>query len=274
MSEQSKFWCYTINNYRDNDCDAIDLWDTAYNVYGKEIGPATGTPHLQGYVIFKTNKRLAAVKKLNAYAHWEVAKGTPIQASDYCKKDKQFMECGALPASKGSGNKERWDLAKEAAKEGRLDDIPSEIFMRFYRTIKEIKKDYMVKPEALSGCCGLWIYGPSGTGKSHSVITQHPSRYIKPLNKWWDGYQGEDVVHIDELSPAHTQWIAPYLKQWSDKWPFAAETKGGTIQIRPKRIIITTNYSIESMLFAPEDLPAIERRFPQVLKSRSQDIIV
>ena len=128
----------------------------------------------------------------------------------------------------------------------------------------------MKKPEAIQGTCGLWIHGDTGTGKSHSVITQHPDRYIKPLNKWWDGYQNEVVVHLDELAPSHAQWIAPYLKKWADKWPFDAETKGSSIQIRPELVVVTSNYALCDMGFSQEDLPALERRFRVVEKKETK----
>jgi len=132
----------------------------------------------------------------------------------------------------------------------------------------------MTKPTALDSVTGLWIHGKTGSGKTHSVVIQHPDRYIKPLNKWWDGYQGEDVVHIDEICPDHTKWMAPYLKKWADKWPFDAEVKGGALQLRPKLIVVTANYKIEEMGFSENDLPAILRRFRQVEKHRDQEIII
>lgn len=261
-------WCYTWNNYTH-----IPTLEARYHVTGREVGE-TGTAHLQGYVVFCKNMRLSGVRKLLPLAHWEVAKGNHEQAADYCKKDGDYVETGELPLSRGAAEKDRWIKAKAAAVAGDLEAIPADIYIRQYRTLKLIAKDHMTKPESLTGCCGLWIYGPSGCGKSHDVVTQHPDRYIKPLNKWWDGYQNEEVVHLDEIAPSHSQWIAPYLKAWGDKWCFAAETKGGAMQIRPKKIIITSNYSIDQMGFAMEDLEAIRRRFNEVKKENKQPIIL
>lgn len=174
----------------------------------------------------------------------------------------------------GKATAEKWERTKELAIAGNLDEIDSDHYIQFYSTINRIKKDNMKKPEPLQTVSGLWIHGATGTGKTHCVVTQHPDRYIKPLNKWWDGYQEEDVVHIDEICPDQTKWISPFLKKWADKWPFDAEVKGGSKQLRPKLIVITSNYSIEEMLFSQNDLPAIRRRFREVEKFRDQDIIV
>jgi len=163
---------------------------------------------------------------------------------------------------------------KQLAQEGRLEEIDADHFVQYYSTLNRIMKDSMKKPEPCSTVTGLWIHGSTGTGKTHSVVTQHPDRYIKPLNKWWDGYQGEDVVHIDEISPEHTKWIAPYLKKWADKWPFDAEVKGGAKQLRPKLIVVTSNYTLEEMGFNENDYPALQRRFRQVQKFRDQEIFV
>jgi len=226
--------------------------------------------------VFQANKRLAGCKKLHSTAHWEIAIGSTEQNLTYCGKE-NITELGIKPLSKveqGEREKQRWKTVKELAQQGRLDEIEEGVYVQYYSTLKRIARDHMAKPEALTGCCGLWIYGEPGTGKSHSVITQHPDRYIKPNNKWWDGYQNEEVVHLDELEPSHAGWITPYLKKWADKWPFDAEVKGGALQIRPKLVVVTSNYCLEEMGFDSVSLAAVQRRFVQVKKLKDQDIIV
>lgn len=88
IARQSKRWCFTVNNMEvDNLCTAHFHPDIDYMIQGDEVAPTTQTPHVQGYVIFTTNKRLAAVKKLLPTAHWEIAKGTTAQNIEYCSKD-------------------------------------------------------------------------------------------------------------------------------------------------------------------------------------------
>jgi hypothetical protein len=82
------------------------------------------------------------------------------------------------------------------------------------------------------------------------------------------------VVHIDEVDPTHTNKFGAFLKNWGDKWPFAAEVKGGALQIRPKLVVVTSNYCIEDMGFDQVTQLAIQRRYVQVRKLKDQDIIV
>ena len=102
-----------------------------------------------------------------------------------------------------------------------------------------------------------WCYGPPGTGKSKYAYS-HKGAYIKSLNKWWDGYKGEDIVIIDDFGP-NQECLVELLKHWTDRYPFRAEIKGGSIVIRPKKIIVTSNYHPRE-LFKSVDSDAILRR--------------
>jgi len=97
--------------------------------------------------------------------------------------------------------------------------------------------------------------------------TRFPDAYLKGANKWWDGYNLQDTVLLEELGytddkgTQRSQISAYHLKLWADHWPFTAEAKGSTVQIRPKRLIVTSNYHPSDLWKAPEDLDPILRRF-------------
>jgi len=258
-SLQATRWCFTLNNFTEDECDAVFSLDYTYLVVGHETGDS-GTDHLQGFCIFKSKKSLAACKKLLARAHWEMARGDNRQASDYCKKDGVFEEFGDLPDA-GAGEKERWANAKLAAQSGKFDDVPADIYFRYYRTMKEIAKDHMAKPDDLDACSGVWIHGPPGVGKSRKAREDYPGAYLKMQNKWWDGYQGEDYVILDDFD---CKELGHLLKIWMDRYSFLAETKGGAIHVRPKKLVVTSNYAIDEMAWDDVTKEAVSRRCHQI----------
>lgn len=274
----SKRFCITINNPTPEVHTFLADLKCRYICYGNETAPTTGTKHIQGYVVFEQNKTLVGAKKcLPAGTHIEIAKGSTFDNIRYCSKEGTPYERGEPPHSKtkvAEMSKDRWAAIVYHSKKGEFDQVPDDVQMRYYSTMKQMARDNQTPPAALTATCGLWLYGAPGSGKSHSVHTQHPDRYLKPLNKWWDGYQKQEIVHLDEIDPSHTPWIAPYLKKWADKWPFPAETKGSSMTIRPKKLVVTSNYSIDEMGFDTITTAALKRRFQEVLKVREQDVLI
>jgi hypothetical protein len=103
LMSRAKHWCFTLNNYEEENiqkiCDNSDFFE--YAVFGKEVGD-TGTPHLQGFVTFKTRvRRNFCIEKIGQ-AHFTVARNVE-NSIEYCKKDGDFIEIGARNStSKGS----------------------------------------------------------------------------------------------------------------------------------------------------------------------------
>lgn len=267
MTKRSKSWVFTINNWTEEDETRITLLGAQYTVYGKEIG-ASGTPHLQGYVYFKNQRSLKSMSKKLPRAFLEKRLGSHEQARDYCKKDGDFVEIGIEPQKSGGDS-----AVERARKNKRLRELPlEELVMSGELALNQvpvIKKARLIldtegEPVNADDVRGVWIYGPPGTGKSHSARTEYGKVFIKPQNKWFDGYSGEKTIVLEDLD---TNVLGHYLKIWADKWSCTGEVKGGTVALKHETFIVTSNYSIEELW--SEDMMmqrAIKRRFKIVEK--------
>lgn len=260
---QSKHWCYTLNNYNDEDVKRLRILaesdECEYMVFGKEVGES-GTPHLQGYLILAVKKRMVQVKKMiGSNAHLEKKRGSADQAAEYCKKDGDFEEYGEC---RGQGRRTDLDKVVSMVKEGKSmqeisEENPVEV-IKYGRGIAQLKL-FLEPSYSHETVRGVWIYGPPGVGKSHAAREYDANAYVKPQNKWWDGYQGEKTVILDDLD---TNVLGHYLKIWADKYACTGETKGGTCNLRHTKFIVTSNYSPEELWSEDEIMcEAIRRRF-------------
>nr|QUS52598.1 replication protein A [Mute swan feces associated circular virus 5] len=272
-------YIFTYNNYPDelNTDDPLDTWlhglGGLYAVAGREISPTTQTPHLQGYVRWKNPRSITTVRALLTGCHVEPAKGTPVQCRTYCIKDQKYRECGTPPVDPGDAEKLRWSDALSAAKAGRFDEIPADIYIRYVGNLHRIRRDTLPPLEPLPNTCGFWVYGPTGSGKSRGVRGLYPELYPKPMNKWWDSYTDQPNVLIDDVDYNHSSWIGYFLKIWADHYPFIAEVKGGSRLIRPDKIIVTSQYTIETLFQDAELRSALLRRFTVITKIEGEAIL-
>lgn len=130
----TRVWCFTINNPANNELPNgwLGVQDAIWQLEQGE----SGTLHLQGFVRFDKNKRLSALKKLDATAHWEVCKA-PAAAVDYCsKEDTRIFGPWTIGSPKGKqGQRSDIDeaVARIAAGDAIVDiisDIPSALRYR------------------------------------------------------------------------------------------------------------------------------------------------
>jgi len=273
-SLQSTRFCFTWNNPDDGVKPSLELFYEThcnYLVYGNEVGES-GTPHLQGFLTLKKKKSITGLKKLlGSKPHLEVSKGTSLQASDYCKKDGDYVEFGTPPTP---GKRSDLESAIQDIKDGAtMQDVAlnhSSVFVKFGRGLRDLKLT-LEKPYDHDSTRGIWIYGPPGTGKSHAARHIDPNSYLKPQSKWFDGYNGQDTIILDDLD---THVLGHYLKIWADKYACTGETKGGTIHLQHKLFIVTSNYHPSELWKDDEHmLGAIERRFNIIHKTSKNQLL-
>lgn len=258
---EAKRWCFTINNPTDADkfwCVDGDeghtndlLANIEYLILQEERGEQ-GTVHWQGFMILKKKKRLTWIKRrINARAHWEIARGTNEQARDYCRKEDTYTgglrhEYGKLPerekAGKASERLERaaeeLDNIKEAYKRPR--DVPSMTLLQcgFIPAYKELTADILgpYRPELKI----VTMVGPPATGKSYSIQKYFPGhgRCICGNNGVWFQNPLADVMVFEEFCG---QIQLQRMLQYLDPYPLALEVKGGMRPAMYTTVVITSN---------------------------------
>lgn len=246
-SRQAKHWCFTLNNYTEDEFQALEALGTelpgnvTYLVIGKEKGES-GTPHIQGFISFSKKKAFGTVKAIiSQRAHLKAAKGTPRQASDYCKKDNDWKEFGVVPAGRGA----RTDLIEVAQKirEGaRMRDIAEDhpqAVLRYGSGIQRLRSYIRTErphpPE-------IWVlWGKTGTGKTRRVweFADVDELWVHPGDRWFDGYDGHTAVLFDDFDGS---WFKlTYLLKLIDRYVFQVPVKGGYCWWNPRVIYFTSN---------------------------------
>lgn len=144
----SKNWCFTLNNYTEEDINRIDLLITTdnrivYVLYGKEVA-STGTRHLQGFIQFNVRLTLQNVKNIiGSEPHVSVTRN--VNASrNYCKKEGDWVEHGIFGG--GQGSRSDLEMFKDSVKTGILSlktlrEMHSEVFAKYPRFAMEYVQD-------------------------------------------------------------------------------------------------------------------------------------
>lgn len=237
-------WVFTIHNYTQEDVEQLNTVDCRYLVYGLEEG-SHETPHIQGYIELDNPKSMGAMKKLlnRNDVHLEQRMGTAKQASEYCKKEGHFYERGEL---KKQG--ERTDLF-ELAEQVRVGEINMEelrednpmAYHTYGRTLEKIDDDRMRNTKRTWMTKGVWLYGPTGVGKSHRAYEMAGDRSTYVYTEdggWWDAYKGEEVVIVDDFRGS-----IPFnqLLKMIDKWEYRVRRRGREpMTFLAKEVIITS----------------------------------
>jgi len=161
MPNGARNWCFTLNNANADELSSLHaLYASAspligYLVVGNEVGES-GTPHVQGFVQCNQRISLARCRRLiSNRAHFEVSRGTPKEASDYCKKDGDFTEFGQIGSVQGK--RSDWDALRDFVID--FGSVPSDrelasnfpgLFSRSNR-LREICAAFLPPPKLVEG---------------------------------------------------------------------------------------------------------------------------
>lgn len=256
-----RHWCFT--SY---DEVKYDISWMKYLIVGKETCPSTGRKHNQCHVYTEKPIRFTGIKKKLPGCHIEPSID-PDKSIQYCMKEGSFQEFGSKP-SQGK----RTDLIsiKDKIVSGvSLNTIVMEDPMAYHqygRTMTKIediinsqkKRDF--RPEV------YWIYGPTGTGKSHSVYSKETDLYVKCFNddKWWDGYSFQEAVLLDDY---RGEMKYNDFLQFTDKYQYTVPRRGrAPIAMMAKRIYITSAKKPEEVYLDNSDnIDQLLRRIKEII---------
>jgi len=239
-----------------------------YLIQGRETAPSTGKVHWQGFVIYKSARTLSAVIKEYKGIHFEVCQGSPAQNMEYCKKEGQWEEWGEPPKVQGERTdlKSIGDMLKEGASDREMLEENPGAWLHCYRGVKEARK--VLFPVAVRRWeMDVRIYwGNSGCGKTRKVWDEFEDVYVKPVGKWWDGYDGQDVVLVDDFDPSNCFDIQfDFYLKLLDRYPMKVEVKGGFEEFRSKTIIFTSNFDPKTWFYTKSNRGAFFRRVKTIV---------
>lgn len=261
--------CFTINNFTHDDVERLRNLgaegEIRYLIFGRETG-TSGTPHLQGYIRWKKQIAFSLAKvQISPRAHLEKANGSPLQNKEYCSKEGDFEEFGEIPKPKdrsSSGLREITNGLRDGRSLCDMAGANPEAYIRNYRGISAwmdiigIQKDRDFKTE-------VYVFvGDPGIGKSKRAFEEAQNRgsvFFKQNGAWWDGYEGQDSIIMDDFYgslPAHE------LLQLLDRYPMRLPVKGGFRKMISKTVYITSNARADKWYRdGVIDMRALHRRF-------------
>lgn len=259
-NSKHRAYSFTLNNYTVEDITSLKEIKYKYIILGDEIGKS-GTPHLQGYIVFSSPISFNSIKKQIPKAHIEPSIATAEQNREYCSKEKVLFEDGDIP--KKQGKRTDIDHVRDI-----LQTTPSmrevTLHAQSYQSVK-MAEQYLKYHEKTRNWKPIvkWYWGDTGTGKSHTAFEEHPDAYVcADTNKWWEGYDAHEHVIIDDFRKDFIKFHD--LLKLLDKYPFRVECKGSSRQLLARTITITSPKPPAETYDTQENIKQLLRRIDEI----------
>ncbi|AUM61730.1 Rep [uncultured virus] len=243
---EHRHYCFTWNNWTEESKTLLSNYRfIRYCVYGEEIAPTTGTPHLQGYMQLNKSKTMSAVcKALPGISLLEPSeRATDDQRITYCRKDGIVTEWG-VKSNQGKRNDitDAMEHIEDGATELAVFQHHGPVAVKYtkgldrYRALLDKQKCKGFNKKEV-----LVYFGKTGCGKTRKVMETYPDAFIVSegvTGFWWTGYDGEEVVCIDEFRGNIP--LCQFLRIL-DGYAVQVSVHGGTKYLMAKKIFITSN---------------------------------
>lgn len=277
-SVSARSWNFTVNNWTEDDLEnARDLGSNdklvVYLTVGREVAPNTGTPHLQGCVTFKKTMRRGAVSALIPRSHVSPISRTVHLAREYCaKQDPDPL----IFDNREPGKRSDLELAAEMVVSGGTKQLVQEnpsMFVRYAQGFERLEAKLWGPRDPSDPPKVIWLYGPTGTGKSRYVHENESNLYVAMSRaQWWEGYNQQPAILIDDFRCN----FAPFneMLRIIDRYPYRVERKGSSVHLNSARIYITSQFP-PHMVYnrdkrGDEDIKQLYRRITKVVRALPQ----
>lgn len=279
QSVRARSYCFTINNYSDDEQKNLRALAASANVkyliFGREQGDS-GTPHLQGYVQFTGAQGAGTAKRrIGARSHVEVARGRPEQNIEYCSKDGDFEEFGERPRP---GRRSDLLAVRDAIQEGKsLRRAIDEGVVSGYQALRhfaQLERVYQNKPRQRPEL--HLIFGESGSGKSYWAKQQlllaqgedEDVPWAEPAEapSWWEGVDTCKRVLLDDLRVESRKHFTLLLRMFDDYNIVQCPIKGGFIRWTAETVYITCP-NVASLVPQGESTWQLVRRCTRIMEA-------
>lgn len=253
----SRSYVFTWNNYP---ADAYDLLTVLrprchLMAVGKEVA-ASGTAHLQGFLIMKSPCRMGSLIRQFPGVHFEVkvTNSSEKQCVDYTKKEGNPDRLDWDDRQQGS----RTDLAAvcdviktnpRIAVRAVAAQFPT-TFVKYHAGISALTRALQPVGALHTQRHVCWFFGDTGCGKSYTAVEEALAaaggdasdvyRWTITSLKWAGSYSGQRYVIIDELRPDWDGFSMAALFGLLDQYAHEVEIKGSQVSWAATHIWITT----------------------------------
>lgn len=293
MSSRSWLWTLFTEKMAGTEEDLQGrLNKSEYSIYGAEICPNTKANHLQGFSYRKSACTMSAMKKFlgQKTIHLEVANGTAEQNTAYCSKGNQPSQEWKEEKTAGPNygkDAKVWTVGTMPKQGVRQDIIDLRDSINNKRSLSEmlcedVNLGALAKHGRFAEMCfqaSLKVrtrpwreleviihYGATGTGKTRTPYDLGAYKWEPSSPEWWDGYDGEDILLIDEF---YGQLKPSRLLALLDGYQLRLPIKGGHTYAQWTKVYITSN--VAPVEWFSDKVPnevklALKRRITKIVK--------
>jgi len=271
-----QWWFFTWNNpnHAEDKEELLKTFKSGYIKFQYEKGE-TGTKHYQGVLWVKQVISCSALSKKMVGCGYMAPVINTEKAIAYCGKTESRID-GPWTAGKLPKQGERSDLLECKSiidNGGGMDELFERQFANAVRYGRGLKEYVNIKRKHIKRTWQTVAYiytGDAGTGKTEAAKIESDAwgggTYWLTIEKlggkvWWEGYDGEENIIIDEFNCGLT---LTDFKRLIDSSPMTVPFKGGSCQFLGKRVWFLSNNPLDSWYYksAPPgpNRNALERR--------------